>query len=143
MFIRLAPVLLLMSTLTSEKTLHVAKDVIGVDRLKQQYPHLEPVALSKYSYGDVKMKLGQDVLHSIRPLGFFEYDRDISPMSVRIPLVLSGPLPSTSGLVSTCFKTVTQCDSKLADQLRSWYDMESFAAVKQVDPRSAADARAS
>ena len=58
---------------------------------------------------------------------------------------MSGPLPSTSGLVSTCFKAVTQneSDSKLADQLRSWYELESFAAMKQVDPRSASDARAS
>ena len=58
---------------------------------------------------------------------------------------MSGPLPSTTGLVSTCFKAVTQSetDSKLADQLRSWYEMESFAAMKQIDPRSADDARAS
>ena len=50
------------------KNLHVGNDVIDVDQLKQQYPHLEPVALSKYSYGGVEMILGQDVFHSIRPL---------------------------------------------------------------------------
>ena len=129
------------------KNLHVGNDVIDVDQLKQQYPHLEPVALSKYSYGEVEMILGQDVFHSIRPLEYFESDRKNTPIAVRLPLgwVLSGPLPSTTGLVSTCFKVVTQneADSKLADQLRSWYEMESFAAMKQVDPRSAADARAS
>ena len=93
------------------------------------------------------MILGEDVFHSIRPLEYFEVDRKNTPIAVRLPFgwVLSGPLPSTSGLVSTCFKAVTQSesDSKLADQLRSWYEMESFAAMKQVDPRSAADARAS
>ena len=55
------------------------------------------------------------------------------------------PLPSTSGLFSTCFKAVTtynDTDSELAEQLRSWYDIESFGAFKQVDSRSAADARA-
>ena len=31
------------------KNLHVGNDVIDVDQLKQQYPHLEPVALSKYT----------------------------------------------------------------------------------------------
>ena len=58
--------------------------------------------------------------------------------------VLSGPLPTTTGLFSTCFKAVTRAenDSILADQLRSWYDMESFGAYKQVDSRSAADAQA-
>ena len=129
------------------KNLHVGNDVIDVDQLKQQYPHLEPVALSKYTYGDVEMILGQDVFHSIRPLEYFESDRKNTPIAVRLPLgwVLSGPLPSTTGLVSTCFKAVTQseADSKLADQLRSWYEMESFAAMKQIDPRSADDARAS
>ena len=34
------------------KNLHVGNDVIDVDRLKQQCPHLEPVALSKYSFED-------------------------------------------------------------------------------------------
>ena len=129
------------------KNLHVGNDVIDVDQLKQQYPHLEPVALSKYSYGEVEMILGQDVFHSIRPLEYFESDRKNTPIAVRLPLgwVLSGPLPSTTGLGSTCFKAVTQSetDSKLADQLRSWYEMESFAAMKQIDPRSADDARAS
>ena len=58
--------------------------------------------------------------------------------------VLSGPLPSTSGLFSTCFKAVTtnkDTDSELAEQLRSWYDIESYGAFKQVDSRSTADAR--
>ena len=129
------------------RNLHVGNDVIDVEQLKQQYPHLEPVALSKYIYGDDKMILVQDVFHSIRPLDYFEPDRKNTPTAVRLLLgwVLSGPMPSTSGLVSTCFKAVTQSESisKLTDQLRCWYEMESFAAMKQVDPRSAADARAS
>ena len=33
-------------------------------------------------------------------------------------------------------------DFELASQVKSWYDMESYGALKQVDPRSAADARA-
>ena len=107
-----------------QKNLHVGNDVIDVDQLKQQYPHLEPVALRMYSYGDVEMILGQDVFHSIRLLEYFETDRKITPIAVRLPLgwIFSGPLHSTSPLVSTCFKAVThsESDSKLADQLRSW-----------------------
>ena len=88
MFFRVAPVLLLMSTLTSEKTLHVGKDVIDVDRSKQRYSHLELVALSNHSYGDVETILGQDVFHSIRPLEFFESD----------PKNISNCRPNTAGL---------------------------------------------
>ena len=127
--------------------LHVGSDVIDVAALKTKYPHLEPIALNKYSYADVDMILGQDVFHFIRPLEYFDSDRKNTPVAVRLPLgwVLSGPLPSTSGLFSTCFKAVTSnndTDSELADQLRSWYDMESYGAFKQVDSRSAAVARA-
>ena len=119
---------------------------IDVDNLKAKYPHLEPISLSKYSYADVEMILGHDVFHAIRPLEYFESDRANSPIAVRLPLgwVLSGPLPSATGLFSTCFKAVasSENDSVLAEQLCSWYDMESYGAYKQVDSRSAADARA-
>ena len=53
------------------KNLDHGNDVIDIDQLKQQSPHLEPVALNKYRYGDVEMILGQDVFHSIRPLEYF------------------------------------------------------------------------
>ena len=126
--------------------LKVGNDIIDVDKLKTTYPHLEPIALSKYSYSDVEMILGQDAFHCIRPLEYFEEDRPSTPIAVRSPLgwVLSGPLPSTTGLFSTCFKAVasSENDSILAEQLRSWYDIESYGAYEQVDSRSAADARA-
>ena len=126
--------------------LKVGNDVIDVDNLKKIYPHLEPIPFSKYSYSNFEMILGQDVFHCIRPLEYFEADRPNTPIAVRLPMgwVLSGPLPSTTGLFSTCFKAVTSSenDSILADQLRSWYDMESFGAYKQIDSRSAADAQA-
>ena len=105
------------------KELNVGTDTIDVDLLKVQYPHLDPIPLSKYRYGDVEMILGQDVFHAIRPLEYFETDRKDTPIAVRLPLgwVLSGPLPSTSGLFSTCFKSVSEReeDSKLADELRN------------------------
>ena len=127
--------------------LSVGTDTIDVDRMKIKYPHLESVPLHKYSYADVDMILGQDVFHFIRPLEYFDSDCKNAPVAVRLPLgwVLSGPLPATSGLFSTCFKAVTSnedADSELVDQIRSWYDMESYGAMKQVDSRSAADARA-
>ena len=80
--------------------LKVGNDVIDVDNLKNIYPHLEPIPLTKYSYSNVEMILGQDVFHCIRPLEYFEADRPNTPIAFRLPLgwVLSGPLPSTTGL---------------------------------------------
>ena len=90
------------------------------------------------------MILGQDMYHAIRPLDYFASDEKCSPFAVRLPIgwVLSGPLPSSSCLVSTCFKANMEQDWELASQVKPWYDMESYGAPKQVDPRSAADARA-
>ena len=90
------------------------------------------------------MILGQDVCHAIRPLEYFSVDEKRSPVVVRLPVgwVLSGPLPSSSCLTSTCFEVNIEYDNELAGQVKSWYDIESFGANKQVDSGSAADARA-
>ena len=90
------------------------------------------------------MILGKDVYHAIRTLEYFAADEKCSPFAVRLPIgwVLSGPLPSSLGLVSTCFKGNMEQDIELASPVKSWYDMESYGALKQVDPRSTSDARA-
>ena len=105
------------------KNLNVGTDVIDVDALKIRYPHLDPIPLAEYRYEDVGMILGQDVFHRIRPLEYLDTDRKDTPTAVRLPLgwVLSGPLPVTSGFVSTCFKAVSRGeeDIKLVDRHRS------------------------
>ena len=90
------------------------------------------------------MILVQEVYHAIRPLEYFAADEKCSPFAVCLPIgwVLSGPLPSSSSYVSTCFKANVEQDYDLACQVKSWYDMELYGAYKQVDPRSAVDARA-
>ena len=90
------------------------------------------------------MILGQDVYHAIRPLEYFAADEKCSPFAVRLSIgsVLSGPLPSSSGSVSTCFKANVEQNFELASQVKFLYDMESYGALKQVDSRSASDARA-
>ena len=127
------------------KNFSVGKDFLAIDGLKQQNSHLEAILLERYRHANVERILSQDTFHVIRPLDFFETNQKSMPIAVQIPLgwVLSGPLPSTSGLLSTCFKVVTQIgnDFSLADQFRSWYNMQSFGAYKKVDPRSASDAR--
>ena len=71
------------------------------------------------------MTLGQDVYHAIRPLEYFTADEKCSPFVVRLPISWSssGPLPSSSSLVSTCFKANVEQDYELACQVKSCYDM--------------------
>ena len=118
------------------ETLNVGSDIIDVKSVQENYPHLAVLDPVRYSYGEIEMILGQDVYHAIRPLEYFSAD------NLPVSWVLSGPLPSISSLVSVCFKAKIEQDFELASQVKSWYDMESYGAFKQVDPRSAADARA-
>ena len=127
-----------------KESLNVGSDIINVQTLQETYPHLAVLDPVTYSYKDIEMILGQDVYHAIRPLEYFSADEKRSPVAVRLPIgwVLSGPLPSSSCITSTCFKANIEHDNELASQVKSWYDIESFGANKQVDSRSAADARA-
>ena len=126
------------------ETLNVGSDIIDVKSKQETYPHLAVLDPVRYSYGEIEMILGQDVYHAIRPLEYFSADEKCSPFAVRLPIgwVLSCPLPSSSSRVSVCFKANIERDFELACQVKSWYDMESYGAFKQIDPRSAADARA-
>ena len=47
----------------------------------------------------------------------------------------------STSFVSTCFKATVE-DLSLAEQVKAWYDLESFGSCVQADPRSAADKRA-
>ena len=101
--------------------------------MQETYPHLSVLHPVRYSYGNIEMILGQDVFQAICALEYFAADKNCSPFAVRLPIgwVLSGPLVSSSSLVSLCFKAD---DYELACQFKSLYDMESYGAYKQVDP---------
>ena len=126
------------------ETLIVDSNIIDVKPMQETYPHLAVLYPVRYSYGDMEIVIGQDVYHAICPLEYFSADEKRSLFGVRMPIVwdLSGPLPSRSSLVSKCFKDNIEQEYELACHLRSWYDMGLYGACKQVDPRSAADARA-
>ena len=126
-----------------KEDLHVGLDVIDVACLQDKYPHLQPLKPQRYSYAEVEMVIDQDTFHAIRPLEYFVIDTKNAPVAVRFPLgwVLSGPLPSSSCLSSTCLRANIE-NVKLADQVKRWYDIESFGAYQSVDSRSKADNRA-
>ena len=85
------------------KTLNVGSDIIDVKYMQETYPHLAVLDPVRYSYEDIEMILGQDVCHAIRMLEYFSAYEKRSVFAVCLPIgwVLSGPLPSSSNLVST------------------------------------------
>ena len=90
-------------SLRVKKNLSVGADVINIKALQETYPHLTVLESVTYCYGNIEMILAQNVYHGIRPLEHFAADEKCSNFTVRLPIGwgLSGPLPSSSGLVST------------------------------------------
>ena len=82
---------------------------------------------------DVKVILGQDAYHLIRPLEYKSGDRN-EPWAVKTSLgwTVSGALPKaeTNCLAATCNLSVSL--DPLADQMKKWWDMETYASVCDV-----------
>ena len=104
---------------------------------------MAPIKPIHYKYEEVEITIGQDFYHAIRPVEYLLVEDSISPCAVCLPIgwVLSGPLPPSFKSNSSCFKCAVE-DMSLADQIKTWYELESYGAFKQVDARSAADKRA-
>ena len=123
-----------------KQSINVRHDFIDVPALRKEYPHLAPLNSESYNYADVELVLGHDAFAAIHPLEYFETDSKNSPIAVRLPLgwVVSGPFPSTTCMISTCFRANVETGN-LTEQVRAWYDLESFGAFKQVNPRLSSD----
>ena len=124
-------------------SLSVGSETIDVTLLQDRFPHLQPIKHIVYNYSDLEMILGQDVFHAIKPLEYFQGRNQNTPVAVRMPIgwILSGPIPSPIGVRATTFKCIVE-DVALADQVKKWYELESYGTFKQADPRSSADKRA-
>ena len=111
---------------------------MSIPDLQEKYPQLAPIKPINNKYEEVEIIFGHFFYHAIRPI-----EDSVSPCAVRLPLdwVLSGTLPPSLTSNSSCFKCVVE-DMSLADQTKTWYELESYGAFKQVDARSAADKRA-
>ena len=95
-----------------------------------------------HNYSDVDMIIGQDLFHAIRMLNIFLGKDKYSPIHIRPPIVwvLSSPLLSTSAFIPTCFKSNFD-NVDFASQIKSWYKLEPYGALKQVGLRSTSDRR--
>ena len=89
------------------------------------------------------MVIGQDFYHHILSLDYIHDADRKTPMAICLPVgfVLSGPLPSPSGLKPTSFKCNAE-NVEFVSQGKRSYELEIYGTYKQADARSAADQRA-
>ena len=127
----------------SHPNLNVGDKVYDFTKLKVIYSYLNNLPDIKVSMADVKVILGQDAYHLIRPLEYKSGDRN-EPWAVKTSLgwTLSGALPKaeTNSLGATCNLSVSS--DPLADQMKKWWDMETYASVCDVSGRSREEKRA-
>ena len=97
------------------------------------HPYLAPIKPIVYSYAGVHLIIDQDSFHAILLEEYFESDTDPNtlPVAVCFPIgcVLSGPMPTFTGSLSTCFTSNTY-DTKLAGQIKCWYEKARLVTMK-------------
>ena len=118
----------------------VTSQKVDVPVLQENYPYLEPIERVRHCYSDIEMIIGQNFITLYARLIIF--NMHIGKLVVCLPsagrLCLSGPLPSSSGLLSTCF-TCNAEDVDFVSQVKAWYELENYGTYKKVDARSAVD----
>ena len=90
-----------------KKNLNIGTNIIDVNKIKQQNP--VAVAVSTHSNAKVEKKLSQGALQFICRLKYLKTNRQDTRADICLSLlglILSGPHPLTSGLVSTFLRNV-------------------------------------
>ena len=120
--------------------IRIGSELINIADLQNKCPQLAPIKPTQYTYEDDEVIIGQDYYHAVRPIEFILEDDDNLPCLVRLPIgwVIKGPLPPSVVFTSSCFTGVVE-DPSLTDQIKSWYELETYEAFKQVNACSTAD----
>ena len=129
-------------TFCSHPNLNVGDKIYDFTKMKANYAYLNHLPDIKVSMADVKVVLGQDAYHLIRPLEYKSGGRD-EPWAVKTSLgwTVSGGLSKkeTKYMVASC--TFSVSSDLLADQMKNWWDMETYASVCDVSGRSKEEKR--
>ena len=130
-------------TFCSHPNLNVGEKDYDFRKLKEEYNYLSDLPNIRVSMTDVKVILGQDAYHLIRPLEYKSGERN-QPWAVKTALgwTISGALPKkeASNLSVSCNLSVAS--DPLANQMEKWWDMETYASVCDVSGRFKEEKRA-
>ena len=59
--------------------IRIGSDSISIPELQEKYPQLAPIKPIRYKYEDVKIIIGQDFYHAIRPVEYLLGEDSVSP----------------------------------------------------------------
>ena len=111
--------------------------------LKLAYPHLSVLSEETLKLKDVKMILGQNGYHIHRPEEYKSCANG-EPWAVKTKLgwTSCGPLPQQKAVQMTASGVTASEDDALAEQINTWWNIESYASRCDVSGRSKEDGEA-
>ena len=115
----------------------------NLKKLKETYPHLSVLKDSTINLGEVNVILGQDCYHLRRAIDSRKCG-NAKPWAVRTKLgwMLSGPLLQHETAKLATESLVAAEVDPLADQVKSWWSMESYVSNCSVSGSSKEDDKA-
>ena len=127
----------------SHPNVNAGNRTYNLKKLKETYPHLSVLKDSTINLGEVKVTLGQDCYHLHRAIDYRKC-RNAKHWAVRTKLgwMLSGPFPQHETAKLATESLVAAEVEPLADQVKTWWSMESYASNCSASGRSKEDNKA-
>ena len=130
-------------TVYTHPNIDAGTKIYNYQELKLAYPHLSVLSEETLKLKDVKMILGQNCYHIHRPVEYKNCTNG-EPWAVKTKLgwTLCGPLPQQKAVQMTASCVTASEDDALAEQIKTWWDIESYASRCDVSGRSKEDEKA-
>ena len=130
-------------TFCSHPNLNVGDQKYDFKTLKQEYDYLSDLPDVEISMKDVKAILGQDAYHLLRPLEYKSGEKS-QPWAVKTALgwTVSGALPKTETSLLSVSCNLSIASNLLSEQMKKWWDMETYSSVCNVTGKSKEEKRA-
>ena len=130
-------------TVYTHPNIDVGSKIYVYRDLKHAYPHLSVLSEETLKLRDVKMILGQNCYLIQRPEKY-KSGTNGEPWAVKTKLgwTLCGQLPQQEAVQMTASCVSTSEDDALAEQIKTWWDIESYASRCDVSGKSKEEEKA-
>ena len=130
-------------TVYTHPNIDTGTKIYTYQELKLAFPNFLVLSEETLNFKDVKMIFGQNCYYSHRPEKYKNCTNG-EPWAVKTKLVwtLCGPFPQQEAVQMTAFSVTASEDDVLAEQIKTWWDIESYASRCDVSGRSKDDEKA-
>ena len=106
----------------------------------KKYPYLNCVGFKQIDLTKVAIILGQNAYELIRPVEYKNGSKN-KPWTIKLPLgwTGSGPVPINQLKLSAACHVANNDDMKLAEDVKRWWDMESYGTLTVAGRRTKED----